>query len=102
MNGRTRGTCGGYDRLPVRLPDNRSCFPDGDVAPFRPGGVRRAAPARIVSMNPLDDLLRVFWSRPGYQRVFLAFSVGLMLSCAARVAQAQPAEARPAAAIGSR
>ena len=42
-------------------------------------------------MNSLDDLLRVFWSRPAYQRVFLAFTVGLFLSCAARVAQSQPA-----------
>ena len=34
----------------------------------------------------LQDLLRVLWARPQYQRLFLAFSVGLMLACAARVA----------------
>lgn len=41
-------------------------------------------------MDSFDELLRTFWSRPAYQRVFLAFTVGLFLSCAARVSQAQP------------
>jgi hypothetical protein len=38
-----------------------------------------------------DDLLRAFWQRPVYQRLFLAFTVGLFLSCAARVADAEAA-----------
>jgi len=37
----------------------------------------------------LDDILRAFWQRPVYQRLFLAFTVGLFLSCAARVAEGQ-------------
>jgi hypothetical protein len=41
-------------------------------------------------MNSFDEILRAFWSRPAYQRIFLAFTVGLFLSCAARVSQAQP------------
>jgi hypothetical protein len=48
-------------------------------------------------MNSFDDLLRAFWSRPAYQRIFLAFTVGLFLSCAARVSQAQPEPSAPAA-----
>lgn len=35
-----------------------------------------------------DDLLRAFWARPTYQRVFLAFTVGLFLACSARMAEA--------------
>ena len=38
----------------------------------------------------LDSLLRTFLSRPTYQRLFMAFTVGLFLSCAARVSEAQP------------
>ena len=38
-------------------------------------------------MDFLDSILKAFWERPSYQRVFLAFTVGLFLSCAARVAQ---------------
>jgi len=37
----------------------------------------------------LDEILRAFWQRPVYQRLFLAFTVGLFLSCAARVAEGQ-------------
>lgn len=40
----------------------------------------------------LDSLLRTFLSSPTYQRLFMAFTVGLFLSCAARVSDAQPAE----------
>lgn len=39
-------------------------------------------------MNPFEELFRVLWSRPAYQRYFMAFTVGLFLSCAARVSQA--------------
>ena len=39
----------------------------------------------------LDSLLRTFLSSPTYQRLFMAFTVGLFLSCAARVSDAQPA-----------
>ena len=49
-----------------------------------------------------DEILRIFWSRPVYQRLFLAFTVGLFLSCAARAAGSQTvrrdAGARPVAA----
>jgi hypothetical protein len=37
----------------------------------------------------LDDILRTFWARPIYQRLFLAFTVGLFLSCGARMAEGQ-------------
>ena len=37
-----------------------------------------------------DSLLRSFLSSPTYQRLFMAFTVGLFLSCAARVSDAQP------------
>jgi hypothetical protein len=37
-----------------------------------------------------DDIIRTFWQRPRYQRLFLAFTVGLFLSCAAKVAEGQP------------
>ena len=40
-----------------------------------------------------DSLLRTFLSRPSYQRLFMAFTVGLFLSCAARVSEAQPGAA---------
>ena len=50
----------------------------------------------------LDSLLRTFFERPTYQRFFMAFTVGLFLSCAARVSEAQPnAAAAPAAAAPS-
>ena len=45
-----------------------------------------------------DDLIQTFWKRPVYQRLFLAFTVGLFLSCAARMAGAAPA---PQAQSGS-
>jgi hypothetical protein len=37
-----------------------------------------------------DSLLRTFLERPALQRLFMAFTVGLFLSCAARVSDAQP------------
>jgi hypothetical protein len=37
-----------------------------------------------------DSLFRTFLQRPGLQRLFMAFTVGLFLSCAARVSEAQP------------
>ena len=40
-----------------------------------------------------DSLFRTFLERPIYQRLFMAFTVGLFLSCAARVSEAQPAAA---------
>jgi len=40
-------------------------------------------------VSDLDDILRAFWHRPVYQRLFLAFTVGLFLSCAAKVAEGQ-------------
>ena len=46
----------------------------------------------------LDSLLRTFLSRPTYQRLFMAFTVGLFLSCAARVSEAQPDAGHAAAA----
>ena len=36
-------------------------------------------------MKSFDELFRAFWARPQYQRLFLAFTVGLGLACAARV-----------------
>jgi hypothetical protein len=45
----------------------------------------------------LDDILRAFWARPIQQRLFLAFTVGLFLSCGARMAEGQSA-VRPASA----
>jgi hypothetical protein len=53
-------------------------------------------------MNPLEELARVIWSRPAYQRYFMAFTVGLFLSCAARVSQAEARGARPVAAESAR
>ena len=43
-------------------------------------------------MRSLDELFRTFWSRPQYQRLFLAFTVGLGLACAARVSDPSPVE----------
>ncbi|MFL5575205.1 MAG: hypothetical protein ACJ79S_04480 [Gemmatimonadaceae bacterium] len=43
-----------------------------------------------------DELLRAFWARPTYQRVMLAFTVGLFLACSARMAES--GAARDAAA----
>jgi hypothetical protein len=39
----------------------------------------------------LDSLIRTYLSRPTYQRLFMAGTVGLVLSCAARVSEAPPA-----------
>lgn len=49
----------------------------------------------------LDSLIRTYLSRPTYQRLFMAFTVGLFLSCAARVSEAQPVAGAAAAAPGS-
>ncbi len=52
-----------------------------------------------------DSIIRTFLARSSYQRLFMAFTVGLFLSCAARVSEAQPgpraASAGAAAAGGS-
>jgi hypothetical protein len=47
-----------------------------------------------------DSLFRTFLERPIYQRLFMAFTVGLFLSCAARVSEAQPGRVPVAAAPG--
>jgi hypothetical protein len=41
-------------------------------------------------MNNLDELFRVFLSRPLYQRIFLAFTLGAFMSCSMKVAQETP------------
>ena len=64
--------------------------PRGPVSRRRRRGFVRDPSHSSRFMNSFDELLRTFWSRPAYQRVFLAFTVGLFLSCAARVSQAQP------------
>lgn len=38
----------------------------------------------------LDRLVRMFFERPVYQRLFLAFTLGLFISCGVRVAGATP------------
>lgn len=48
-----------------------------------------------------DSMLRTFLSRPTYQRLFMAFTVGLFLSCAARVSEAQPNARASMAAQGT-
>jgi hypothetical protein len=48
-----------------------------------------------------DSLFRTFLERPIYQRLFMAFTVGLFLSCAARVSEAQPRPATPSAAAAT-
>jgi hypothetical protein len=47
----------------------------------------------------LDELFRAFLGRPVYQRIFLAFTVGLFLSCAARMAGAEPSDVRLTPAV---
>jgi hypothetical protein len=37
----------------------------------------------------LDRLVRVFFERPVYQRLFLAFTLGLFISCSVKMAGAQ-------------
>ena len=37
-----------------------------------------------------DNLLRAFVERPVYQRLFLAFTLGLFISCGAKMAGATP------------
>ena len=64
--------------------------PRGIAPRFRSPWVVRDPHHSSRDMNSFDERLRTFWSRPAYQRVFLAFTVGLFLSCAARVSQAQP------------
>ena len=49
-------------------------------------------------MNPLEELARVIWSRPAYQRYFMAFTVGLFLSCAARASKVDAQTTHPAVA----
>ena len=75
--------------------------PRGPATPrLRSPWVVRDLPHSSRNMNSFDELLRTFWSRPAYQRVFLAFTVGLFLSCAARVSKvdAQPSASPTAAA----
>lgn len=48
----------------------------------------------------IDLILRAFFERPTYQRLFMAFTVGLFLSCSARVSEAQPGRMRPSASLG--
>ena len=38
----------------------------------------------------LDRLARAFFERPIYQRLFLAFTLGLFISCSVHVAGASP------------
>jgi len=38
----------------------------------------------------LDRLVRLFFERPVYQRLFLAFTLGLFVSCSVKMAGAQP------------
>lgn len=40
-----------------------------------------------------ESILRAFLERPLYQRLFLAFTLGLFISCSARMAGAEPAPA---------
>ena len=37
----------------------------------------------------LDRLVRVFFERPVYQRLFLAFTLGLFISCSVKMAGAE-------------
>ena len=37
----------------------------------------------------LDRLVRVFFERPIYQRLFLAFTLGLFISCSVKMAGAE-------------
>jgi len=37
----------------------------------------------------LDRLVRLFFERPIYQRLFLAFTLGLFISCSVKMAGAQ-------------
>ena len=37
-----------------------------------------------------DRLVRVFFERPIYQRLFLAFTLGLFISCSVKMAGAEP------------
>ena len=37
----------------------------------------------------LDRLVRLFFERPVYQRLFLAFTLGLFISCSVKVAGAE-------------
>jgi hypothetical protein len=39
----------------------------------------------------LDRLVRRFFERPIYQRLFLAFTLGLFISCSVKMAGAAPA-----------
>ena len=48
-----------------------------------------------------ESVLRTFFQRPIYQRLFMAFTVGLFLSCAARVSEAQPHPASAPAVSGA-
>ena len=44
-----------------------------------------------------ENLLRAFFDRPVYQRLFLAFTLGLFISCGARMAGAEESRVeRPA------
>jgi len=71
------------------------------IAMFLPYTGAVPQPLRIVGatgpLHPLsramnfDRLLRTFRERTVYQRLVLAFTVGLFLSCAARVADAEAA-----------
>jgi hypothetical protein len=38
----------------------------------------------------LERLIRLFFERPVYQRLFLAFTLGLFISCSVKMAGAQP------------
>lgn len=37
-----------------------------------------------------DELFKVFMARPKWQRVFFAFTLGVMMSCSMQVAQDSP------------
>ena len=46
----------------------------------------------------LDELLRVFLSRPAWQRVFFAFTLAVFMSCSMRLAESagEPSLSAPA------
>jgi hypothetical protein len=54
--------------------------------PSRPGD----GDPRLFRPMDFDRLVRHFFERPVYQRLFLAFTLGLFISCSVKMAGATP------------
>src|SRR5215213_3522808 len=65
--------------------------PRGSVSASQPPSCLMTAFLNSVVAMDLDRAIRRFFERPAYQRLFLAFTLGLFISCSVKMAGAETA-----------